>query len=102
MTAAADGRQARLRGTLRAEQLGARGIERMARNPACQLLKALTIAGFSPATVATSAYGDAAREGQSPFALAAGNQFEAKLFENGAAALLELYRAAGRLPATPC
>src|SRR5262245_27176621 len=69
MSVAADARQARLRGALNSEQLGARGIERMARNPACKLLKALTIAGVSPSTVASAVYGDAAREGQSPFAL---------------------------------
>jgi hypothetical protein len=55
-------RQARLRGALDAEQLGARGLERMARNPSCRLLKALTVAGLSPATVVEQVYGEPARE----------------------------------------
>jgi hypothetical protein len=95
-------RQAQLRGELKAEQLGARGLERMARNPACGLLKALTVAGVSPATVVTDVYKEASREGQSPFALNAGNQFEEGLFESGAARLLNLYRTSGRLGLTEC
>jgi hypothetical protein len=95
-------RQARLRGALGAEQLGARGLERMARNPACGLLKALTMAGVSPVTVVRAVYGDAPREGQSPFALAAGNRFEARLFDSGSARLLELYRQHGRLTVAEC
>ena len=55
-------RQARLRGTLDAEQLGARGLERMARNPSCRLLKALTVAGLSPATLVQQVYGEVTRE----------------------------------------
>lgn len=95
-------RQARLRGTLGAEQLGARGLERMARNPSCRLLKALTVAGLSPATVVQQVYGEPPREQQSPFAIGAGNQFESGVFENGAARLLNAYRSAGRLSLTEC
>ena len=51
----------------------------MARNPSCGLLKGLNIAGVSPVTVVEAVYGDAPREGQSPFALAAGNRFESQL-----------------------
>jgi hypothetical protein len=102
MTPTPGDRQARLRGDLAAEQLGARGLERMARNPACGLLKALTVAGVSPARVSSAVYGEPGREGQSPFALGAGNQFEAGLFESGAARLLDLYRAQGRLRVTEC
>ncbi|MCC6630132.1 MAG: hypothetical protein IT340_22355 [Chloroflexi bacterium] len=102
MTAAPATRQARLRGALAADQLGARGLERTARNPACGLLKALTIAGLAPATVVAAVYGDPPREGQSPFALAAGNRFEAQLFDSGAARLLELYRGRGRLGVDEC
>jgi hypothetical protein len=60
-------------------------------------LRALTIVGITPSTAATKVYGEANREGQSPFALAVGNQFERTLTQNGAALLLELYRSAGRL-----
>jgi hypothetical protein len=74
----------------------------MARNPACSLLKSLTMAGVSPARVMSAVYGEPSREGQSPFALGVGNQFEAGLFESGAARLLELYQTAGRLPLADC
>lgn len=95
-------RQTRLRGGLAGEQLGARGLEHMARNPSCSLLKALTIAGLSPATVVRDVYEDPPREGQSPFALAAGNRFERQLFESGAARLLDMYRTGGRLALREC
>jgi hypothetical protein len=95
-------RQTRLRGGLAGEQLGARGLEHMARNPSCGLLKALTIAGLSPTTIVREVYGEPTREGQSPFALAAGNRFESRLFESGAARLLDMYRTRGRLGVTEC
>jgi hypothetical protein len=50
----------------------------------------------------TAVYHVPDREGQSPFALAAGNRFERALFDNGAARLLELYRKAGRLTTAEC
>lgn len=90
-------RLARLRGALPAEEPGALGLERVARNPACQRLRALTMVGLTPATAVARVYGDIAREGQSPFALAAGNGFERQLFDLGAARLLELYRKEARL-----
>lgn len=99
MTDEPDNRLARLRGSLAPEELGARGLERVARNPGCQRLRALTRVGITPATAVSDVYGDVAREGQSPFALAAGNGFERQLFERDAARLLELYREAGRLEA---
>jgi hypothetical protein len=58
--------------------------------------------GITPATAVRDVYGDVAREGQSPFALAAGNGFERQLFEHDAARLLELYREAGCLGANEC
>jgi hypothetical protein len=90
-------RLSRLRGSLPSEELGARGLEHMARNPSCSRLKALTILGVSPTTAASDVYADPVREGQSPFALAAGTRFERELFDRGAARLLELYRSRGRL-----
>src|SRR5262245_29344467 len=92
-------RLARLRGTLPSEEPGARAIERVARNPACRRLRALTMVGVTPATAAARLYGEAAREGQSPFALTTGNRFERELFADGAAKLLTLYREAGQLAA---
>jgi len=95
-------RLARLRGSLLAEEPGARGLERVARNPGCQRLRALTMIGVTPATAMKTVYKEPDREGQSPFALAAGNRFERAVFENGAARLLELYRSAGRLTTAEC
>jgi hypothetical protein len=97
-----NGRLARLRGSLQADEPGARGFERMARNPDCTRLRALTIAGIDSATAAVKVYGEPAREGQSPFALAIGNRFDRAMADNGAAELLELYRSAGRLTTAEC
>jgi hypothetical protein len=90
-------RLARLRGRLPAESPGARGLERLARNPACTRLQALTLAGITPATASAEVYGQPAPEGQSPFALGAGNRFEQQLFDADAARLIALYQEAGRL-----
>jgi hypothetical protein len=40
-------RVARLRGSIEAKEPGARGIERVARNPDCLRLRAITIAGMT-------------------------------------------------------
>jgi hypothetical protein len=82
----------RLRGGLPPEEPGARGIERVARDPECFKLKALTIVGITPATAAHRVLGMPEREGQSPFALALGNQFERRMLESAAAMLFTLYR----------
>lgn len=95
-------RLARLRGSLLAEEPGARGLERVARNPGCQRLRALTMIGVTPATAMKTVYKEPDREGQSPFALATGNRFERAVFENGAARLLDLYRRSGRLTTAEC
>jgi hypothetical protein len=58
--------------------------------------------GVTPATAMRMVYEQPDREGQSPFALAAGDRFERALFDNGAARLVELYRAAGRLTTAEC
>lgn len=89
-------RVARLRGSIEAQEPGARGIERVARNPDCLRLRALTIAGMTPAQ-ALKVMGRADREGQSPFALLQGLQFERYLLKNGAANLFALYRKLERL-----
>jgi len=90
-------RLATLRGTLPAEEPGARGIEQAARNPTCQRLSALFLTSVAPATAATQVHGEPDREGQSPFALSAGTRFETRLYEHGGARLLALYRQHGRL-----
>jgi len=102
MNSSVDGRLARLRGSLPVDEPGARGFERVARNPDCTRLRALTIVGIDSATAAVQVYGEPAREGQSPFAIAIGNRFDRAMAENGAAELLELYRTAGRLTTEEC
>lgn len=102
MTLPVDQRLQRLRGKLPAEEPGARGIERVARNPECARLKALTIVGITPKTAAEQIYGEPVREGQSPFALAIGNSFDRGMTANGAAALLRLLRDARRLTTREC
>jgi hypothetical protein len=97
-----DSRLKRLRGSLKAEEPGARGFERVARNPDCARLRALTIASISSATAAVEVYGEPSREGQSPFALAIGNRFDRTMSENGGAELLQLYRTEGRLTIPEC
>ena len=94
-----DTRVARLRGGRPPEEPGARGIERVARNPDCLRLRAVTIAGLSPASAA-EILGWPNREGQSPFALALGQRFERQLLQNGAANLFTLYRDQGLLEVT--
>jgi hypothetical protein len=91
-----------LRGSLAPEEPGARGFERVARNPDCTRLRALVMAGINPSTAATKVYGEPIREGQSPFAIAIGNRFDRVVTENGAAVLLELYRAHEKLDITEC
>ncbi|HEU5378028.1 MAG TPA: hypothetical protein VFV38_21615 [Ktedonobacteraceae bacterium] len=91
----------RMRGQLPAEEPGARGIEHWARNPACQRLGALVLAGIAPTTVMQSVYQESLHKEQSPFALLRGITFERSLFENNAARLIDLYQKAGLLPASP-
>ena len=82
---------------LQRESLGARGLEHFARNPSCLRLGALTMLGVSPVQAAQILFGEAALEGQSPFAMHVGNRFEAHVFKDNAKALLALYVQAGRL-----
>lgn len=91
MTTRIEDRIARLRGSVEAKEPGARGIERVARNPDCLRLRAITIAGMTPAQ-ALKVMGRTDREGQSPFALLLGQQFERQMLKNGAANLFALYR----------
>lgn len=87
-----------LRGSLAREGLKARGIERVARNPDCDRLAALTLASVSPATYAEVVLGESVSDARSPLALAAGHHFESKLLAENASGLVALYVAAGRLP----
>ena len=88
----------KLRGSLPAEEPGARGMEHMARNTNCLRLSALTIAGVNPATASQQVYDTPVREGLSPFAIRRGERFEAALFEDGCKRMFDLYGRANRLP----
>lgn len=94
-----DIRAARLRGTLPSKELGARGLERVARNPKCMRLRVLIAVGVAPATAAADVYGFPAKEGLSPFAMGAGVKFEHVLLKNGAANLVRIFEKTGRLQA---
>jgi len=88
-----------LRGGLKRVGLGARGLEKLARNPSCRRAQAVTFAGSAPAQVVQAVYGEDPDDQQSPFALQAGNRFEARLLKSGAAALLAAYQETGLLAA---
>ncbi len=82
---------------LQRESLGARGLEHFARNPSCLRLGALTMLGVSPAQAVKILFGEDVSEGQSPFAMHVGNQFESYVFKDHAKALIALYIQTGRL-----
>jgi hypothetical protein len=84
-------RAEKLRGSQPIEELGTRGIERVARNPDCLRLKALTIVGVSPAKAAQDILNRDDAEAQSPFALVLHQKFERHVLQNGAANLFALY-----------
>lgn len=92
-------RVAKLRGSQPAQELGTRGIERVARNPDCLRLKALTIAGVSPAKAAQDILHRDDVEAQSPFALVLDQKFDRHVLQNGAANLFSLYVEKGHLEA---
>lgn len=85
------------RGKYKEVSVGARGIERMARNPECRRLFALTIAGISSRLAAEVAYRETIPEEQSPFAIRTGVQFETRLFGTKGEEIIRLYLEAGRL-----
>jgi hypothetical protein len=93
---------ARLRGALTFDSLGARGLERAARNPECLRLQALTLAGLSPTRALKDIYRETVTVEGSPFALVKGRQFEKAFFADDATALRALYEAEGALPSSGC
>jgi hypothetical protein len=88
---------AQIRGTLPAASLDARAITRLAKNPGCQRLAAITQIGSSPGKAMQHVFAENYREEQSRFALAKGRVFERVQCENGAARLLASLSAAGIL-----
>ncbi|MFF2351713.1 hypothetical protein ACFVVL_18255 [Kitasatospora sp. NPDC058115] len=87
-------RLAELRGPAPQRSLNARALAALAANPGCHRRAVLDAAGVDKAALAAR-LGRPAPFGRSPFALARGVVFEARLKENGYAALLEPLR--GRL-----
>ncbi|WP_345697172.1 hypothetical protein [Kitasatospora terrestris] len=90
-------RLAELRGAAPQRSLDARALAALAANPGCRRRALLDAAGVDKAAVA-SRLGRPAPFGQSPFAISRGNLFEARLKEDGFAALLGPLRARFGLP----
>lgn len=89
-------RLARLRGGLTAVEVGARGIESLARNTACTRLRAIVIAGLTPSEVIKAVF-NAEGDAMSPFAMTLTQNFERRLLGNGGSSLLTAYREKGLL-----
>ena len=92
---------ARLLGGLVPAHPGARGLYHLTLNPRCNRLRVATAAGLSMRQVA-EVLGVQVREGQSVFALDRGIRFEERLYESGAARLLELFRTERGWPVADC
>ena len=92
-------RLARLRGGLAAVEVGARGIESVARNTACTRLRAIVIAGLTPSAVVQAVFNEGG-DTMSPFAMTLTQAFERRLLENGGSSLLTAYREKGLLTPT--
>jgi hypothetical protein len=91
-------RLSELRGRAPQRSLDARALAALAANPGCRRRSLLDAAGVDKGAVARQ-LGRPAPFGQSPFALARGNVFEARLKQDGYAALLEPLRRHLGLPA---
>lgn len=89
-------RLSRLRGGLQAVEVGARGIESVARNAGCTRLRAIVISGLTPAEVVKHVFRSEA-DIMSPFAMTLSQAYERRLLENGGASLLTAYREKGHL-----
>jgi hypothetical protein len=92
-----EARLARLRGRIMPRSHNARTIAALASNPGCSRRAILDAAGVDKRRIAAYA-GFPAPFGQSRFALARGNAFEAQVKANGAAELLTLLRERLSLP----
>lgn len=85
-----------LRGGLAPVEVGARGIESIARNADCTRLRAIVIAGLTPNDVIKHVLGEAA-DVMSPFAMTLTQAFERRLLANAGGSLLTAYREKGYL-----
>jgi len=89
-----------LRGDLPYKAVDARQINMTAKNPSCMRLRAILMAGTSVDAVLTQVFHGEDQSEQSIYALTIGNAFEAKLFESGAARLIQSLQEAGVLGET--
>jgi hypothetical protein len=92
-------RLARLRGGLDAVEVGARGIESVARNLGCTRLRAIIISGLTPSEVIEKIFGTEP-DIMSPFAMTETQAYERRLLGNGGSSLLTAYRDKGLLTPT--
>lgn len=92
----ANARLARLRGGIAAVEVGARGIESVARNIGCVRLRAIVIAGLTPAEIIKHVFG-MQPDIMSPFAMTLSQAYERRLLDNGGSSLLTAYREKGLL-----
>lgn len=83
-----------LRGGLAPVEVGARGIESVARNADCTRLRAIVIAGLTPNEVIKHILGEVP-DAMSPFAMTLTQAFERRLLSNAAGSLLTAYREKG-------
>lgn len=92
----ANARLSRLRGGIPAVEVGARGIESVARNAGCTRLRAIVISGLTPTEIIKHVF-NAEPDIMSPFAMTLSQAYERRLLENGGASLLTAYREKGHL-----
>ena len=85
-----------LRGGLSPVEVGARGIESVARNAACTRLRAIVIAGLTPNEVVKKVLGQPP-DVMSPFAMTLTQNFERRLLDHAGGSLLTVYREKGHL-----
>ena len=95
----ANARLASLRGGLPAVEVGARGIESVARNAGCTRLRAIIITGLTPSDVLKKVF-NAEPDIMSPFAMTLSQAYERRLLANGGSSLLTAYREKGLLTQT--
>ncbi|MGY3206269.1 hypothetical protein [Streptomyces sp. TE5632] len=91
MKATVDDRLAALRGSAKPRAYNARSLAALENNPRCTLRALLDASGSDKAAIAAHA-GHPSPFGQSSFALARGNAFEAMVKDNGCAELLRVLR----------
>lgn len=91
-------RLARLRGSIEPVDVGARGIESVARNVECLRLRALITSGITPAVAVAQIFGGIP-DAMSPFAMVLSQNFERRLLANAGGSILTAYREKGLLTA---